>query len=355
MDVMIMADGTVINPNGGGDAFDFITGSNLSDILAVGNNTITVALRNYNKASDAGGFSLRMDLDYEYSTGACEVVDSCVSDSSWMLSTVVTTATANSYPWPGVSSVPAEGTFTLPVQLGQPYPWTHLYTVPGSEVIKSGSGVTYYLKTFELTDNVDINCRFRAFMDDNMQIFINGHWIVREDGMGPGNWRTANHDILLMGDGTIHNGYLGGDPFGYVTSADMDTILQTGMNTLVVAIRNRSSRPDRGGFSFRMDMDKGGVGVIKKSAKATAPSAIEPLWIEAYPNPAKSWINVKVDNAVVESGGQLFVIDLNGKVLQQLDIDTTEVQVNLENYSAGIYLLKVESGAKSHTVKVIRE
>ena len=45
-----------------------------------------------------------------------------VSDSAWTLSTVVTVETSNNYPWPGAAAyLPHDSTFTLPVEVGQPY------------------------------------------------------------------------------------------------------------------------------------------------------------------------------------------------------------------------------------------
>jgi hypothetical protein len=349
-----LANGTVANPSGGNDPFSVTTFSSLGDLFVSGMNTITVVVRNYAKSTDRGGFSLNMDISYSYQTGVCDVLDSCVSDSSWSLSTVVTTATSNSYPWPGVGSVPAAGTFTLPVDVGQPYPWTHLYTVPGSEVIKALSGVTYYRKTFELTDNIGVNTRFRMFMDDNVEIFINGKLLAREEGMGPANWRTVNHDILFKGDGTVNNGHMGGDAFDYVAAVDLDTVLKMGVNDIVLAIRNRTSRRDVGGFSFRMDMDKGGQGVIKKSAGAVLVREQNQLLTNVYPNPTTSWVNVVIPNYTSKTTGAIAVLDINGKVLESAPIDNAEVQINLEDYASGIYFIKVNSNGAAHTEKVFK-
>ncbi len=354
-DAMFMANGTIVSPNAGGEGFSFTTFSNLSDLFTPGMNTITVAVRNYAKSTDRGGFSLLVDLDYSYQTGNCDALDSCVSDSSWKLSTVVTTATSNSYPWPGVGSVPATATFTLPVVVGQPYPWTHLYTVPGSEVISALSGVTYYRKTFELTDHIGVNTRIRMFMDDDVEVFINGNLLVREDGMGKENWRTANHDILFKSDGTVDNGHMGGDAFDYVGTVDMDTVLKPGANDIVLAIRNRTSKPDLGGFSFRMDMDKGGAPVIKKSSGFTRESAVVELVAKVYPNPTADWINVVIPAFTSETVGEVVLVDINGRVLESLDIDNDEMQMDMSAYASGIYFVKVNTNGVIHTAKVFKK
>lgn len=273
-----------------------------------------------------------------------------VSDSSWRKSTVVTTATSNSYPWPGVSTIPAEATFTVPVTVGQPYPWEHLYTVSGSEVITATPGVTYYRSTFELANPVGIEARFRMFVDDDMQIFINGKWIALEDGMGPQNWRTENHDLLFAGGGYI-NGFMGGDPFDAVTSADLDTVFVAGTNSLVLAIRNRTSKPDYGGFSFRMDLDRGAVA----GKKSVGTSVVAAGSLVIFPNPTKNKIMVSIGGvpANVEQS-ELLLLDLSGRLLERHSMQS-EIQLDLSSYSSGVYLLKVTSGTKIYTQKVVKE
>lgn len=287
--------------------------------------------------------------------GGVGTLDSCVSDASWMLSTVTTVATSNSYPWPGVGSFPSLATFTDPVVVGQPYPWEHLYTVPGSEVISSLSGVTYYLKTFELADHTDVNTRIRMFMDDDVEIFINGHWLALEDGMGKVNWRTANHDILFKDDGTVDNGHMLGDPFDHHATPDMDTVLKTGMNTLVLAIRNRTSKPDKGGFSFRMDMDKDGLPVLKKATVVNKTlSSNESNVIRVYPNPASSWVNVVIDENATLGDNKLLLLDLSGKMIESYDLQSHETQLNLDALPSGVYIVRFISDEDLHSSKIFK-
>ena len=280
---------------------------------------------------------------------------SLVSDSTWRLSTVVTTATANSYPWPGVMSTPATPTFTLPVDVNQPYPWEHLYTVAGSEVITAQSGVTYYRKTFDLVDPAGIQARFRVFVDDNMEIFINGHWIALEDDMGQYNWRTVNHDLLFNGDGTSTNGNAGGDAFDYVTGADMDTVFKAGTNEIILAIRNRTSKPDLGGFSFRMDLDKGAVKKAGSVARSTNNVVTADSKLIIFPNPTSGNITVALNHtAQTTTEGTVTVFDFSGKQIISQSI-YSETELNLNSLPAGVYLVKVTSGVETFTQKVIKQ
>lgn len=282
-----------------------------------------------------------------------------VSDSAWSLSTVVTVATSNSYPWPGAAPyLPHDSTFTLPALVGQPYPWVHLYTVEGSEVIKSGSGVTYYRYEFELTEHQALNARFRMFVDDDMQIFINRHEIALEDGMGPQNWRTANHDILFHDNGTVDNGYNGGDPFDSYTAQNLDNIFVTGANDIILAIRNRTSRPDHGGFSFRMDLDKAGEGVIVKKEGDAFLDEQTLAGINVYPNPASDHLSVLMKNANPEYKYTITVSDLSGKMMELTSASGNQLQatwsLDVSGLAAGVYFIKVDSGSQSVVERFIK-
>ncbi len=277
-----------------------------------------------------------------------------VSDSAWTLSTEVTMATSNSYPWPGVAAyLPHDSTFTLPVEVGQPYSWTHLYPVMGSEVITARSGVTYYRYEFELTEHQALNARFRMFVDDNMQIFVNRHEVALEEDMGKMNWRTANHDILFNDNGIVENGYLGGDPFDTFTSADLDTVFKTGANDIILAIRNRTSKPDLGGFSFRLDLDKAGKGVIVKKDFDSESYRDDVKGFVLYPNPTQAMCTLALsfENLV---GAAVNVYDFSGTLMDKLSLTGQEMEINLGDYPSGVYLIRVSYGHKTYTQKLIK-
>ncbi len=292
--------------------------------------------------------------------GAKEYTSSIVSDGSWSLSSVVTTATANSYPWPGVGSVPAANTFTLPVELSQPYSFVSISTVDSTEVVKAESGVTYYRKEFNLSDNTGLNVRFRMFVDDNMQIFVNGQWVALEDDMGPENFRTANHDLLIKADNSVINGNMGGDAFDYVTNVTMDNIFQVGMNEIVLAIRNRTSKPDLGGFSFRMDIDKNGNNVIEKSGEAKAPAVSSnpsALSADIYPNPTSGIINIAPSQLDLSKEVEVAIFDMSGHVVMHKSYTYNNISdmlsMNLNGLAKGVYSIKVSNGNESIVKRVV--
>ncbi len=331
----------------------------LGDSLFVGGNWQTLPGIYTDTATAASGCdSLLITTLYFRSDLVCNLDTTekmlyIVSDSAWTLSTVVTAATSNSYPWPGVNGlVPHDSTFVLPAEVGQPYPWNHLYTVMGSEVIKAYSGVTYYRYEFELTEHQALNARFRMFVDDNMQIFINRQEVALEENLGKMNWRTANHDILFNDDGTVDNGYLGGDAFDTYTAVSPDSIFVKGNNDIILAIRNRTSKLDKGGFSFRMDLDKAGEAVIVKK-EASAGSGINSVpSFDLYPNPVVNQLSLVMESAISDVDYTVTITDVSGRVLSIVSQSGSELQatstINVSGYASGVYLVKVNSG--THTV-----
>lgn len=356
-DADLQADGTIVNPNGGGEAFSSVTFSELDDIFVTGVNSLTLAVRNYAKPSDKGGFSFRMDLDYLIKSADCDVLDSCVSDSSWEKSTVVTPSNFSGF-WGGVSSLPATATYTLNAMEGQPYGFHSIDSVPGARTIKTENNITYFRKEFTMLDNTGVDSRFRMTVDDGMEIYINGKLIAREENVPVGNRKLPGHDLNFVAGGPVFvNGFAGGDPFDFVSAVDLDTVFIAGLNEIVLAVRNFSKVGDKGGFSFRMDLTKGGVSVVKKSNDNVAAQVFAEveLPMQLYPNPTSSLINLIVKEDVGVADGEVYVLDLNGRVLQQHTFNTQEVQLNLDGYSSGIYLIKVNAGGKTHTAKVLKQ
>ena len=74
--------------------------------------------------------------------------------------------------------------------------------------------------------------------------------------------------------------------------------------------------------------------------------------VSVYPNPAKSQINVKVDATLI--GSIYIVFDNHGKKVLSGKINSENTIVELENLSAGVYLLNIGENLKQ-TFKVIKE
>lgn len=344
----------------GNQTFDYISAPLMDTVFKEGVNTIEVALRNFQGVNNKGGFSLMFDA--WVSCPEVMTVDSCVSDSSWMKSTVVTTATANKFPWPGVDSLPADATFSLPAEIGQPYPWFSIPSVPGSLPIRSDSYVTYFRKEFELIDHTGLNLRFQAYFDDNIEVYINGHMLMREqDIFGTSNFSGPWHDILFKADGTVDNGYSGGDAYDVVSTVDLDTVLLSGVNSLTVVLRNRKPM-DKGGFSFRMDADKAGAPVLVKKKSTVDSKQIRPVISEdfkmhLYPNPTRGNVLLALPARSDIENVSLMMTDMQGRVLLKQDLRMSEVSImelDLSSYTQGVYFLQLSGDGHQDIQRIVK-
>jgi hypothetical protein len=79
--------------------------------------------------------------------------------------------------------------------------------------------------------------------------------------------------------------------------------------------------------------------------------------IRISPNPAKDVAYISFDNSVFQNNVTLTVSDMTGRSIQQnkvhLDMGANNIQLNLENISAGMYLVNITNGKESATQKIV--
>lgn len=73
--------------------------------------------------------------------------------------------------------------------------------------------------------------------------------------------------------------------------------------------------------------------------------------IAIYPNPVSGNLNITAD----ESISQVWIFDISGKLLQSVKSDSPMLSIDFSDFSKGIYLLKVETGHRTATQKIIRQ
>lgn len=75
--------------------------------------------------------------------------------------------------------------------------------------------------------------------------------------------------------------------------------------------------------------------------------------IEAIPNPVVTYTNVIIGYDFNE--GTATLVDMTGRILQQLKINSRTVPVDLSRYSDGVYIINVKTDVKTESVKVIKQ
>lgn len=221
------------------------------------------------------------------------------SDTSWRESTVLDMVSNNTFPWTGTASIPAANTFTNNVTLGQPYnrTWTHIAAIPGTEIIRCGNYVRYYRNTINLSSASSATGHFRVRVDDDMEIYINGTLVAGEYSGNAENYKGVAHELYYDANGAT-NGYNGGDAFDSVYVSDLSTVLQSGTNEVILAVRNKKGS-DEGGFTFLMDISTaGGVPVTLTATDVNGNSASATANVTVLDTVSPSITNMPTDMTV---------------------------------------------------------
>ena len=71
--------------------------------------------------------------------------------------------------------------------------------------------------------------------------------------------------------------------------------------------------------------------------------------IEIYPNPVTDWLTIKLGEESIKK--EVSIVDLTGRQMVQKEVYGSEAQVNVVDYSQGIYLLKVSSSTTTRIIK----
>ncbi len=271
------------------------------------------------------------------------------TDASWMQSTVMQQSNLSGN-WNGVSSLPASSTFTDPVTPGQPYGFPSINEIGGTQVLQVNNNITFLRTTFNLSSTSNVEARLLTTVDDQADIYINGQRVVLITSFGRQNFKFPAHDIKFEGNGTVNNGFMGGDSYDVVTMSNIGSILQTGQNELIVAVRNLSKASDRGGLSFRMDINCGNQAVNPKSAPV---ASLDAPSIHIFPNPTSSKVNITTELAIEE----VRVFDFSGKMIFSNVYDAEKTaQIDLANFANGIYFIEVaELGGETTVKKIVKE
>lgn len=355
--LLLLQNGDQDNGHNGEMAFDLVNNYRLDSIVVAGENELVIALRNAPQTTDKGGFTFRMELK----TGEAympELTGYIVSDVEWQKSTSTTTG-GTFYIWDGTHSLPAENTYTEDAQMGQPYGWYSTEEVDGSFAIKTGSDVTYHRRRFTIVDSADVNVRLRSTFDEGVMIYINDVLVAADYTSDPANRALAAHDVMFVAGGAITNGNAGGDMFEQVENVDFNNILRNGDNYITVVLRNKTNT-DKGGFSLRLDLDKAGNPVIRKSSTtggsetSVAEEALE-LNFDVYPNPTDGIVYIDLEESA-SADNEVHVLDLNGKVIFKralINPATGMMDVDLSHLPSGMYIIRLKSGDKEYLGKRI--
>ena len=131
----------------------------------------------------------------------------------------------------------------------------------------------------------------------------------------------------------------------------------TNANNPINLPTQNSSTPTPSSTSLAPPLGAGGLGlgldfrVVKLRDKDKKP--VVRVRVEAAPNPTTAFTNIVIGYEF--ASGTATVADIAGHILQQFDIKTRTVPIDLESYPEGIYIVNIATNVSSDGVEVIKK
>ena len=151
-------------------------------------------------------------------------------------------------------------------------------------------------------------------------------------------------------------------------STDFTSNITSGCTPLVVQFTDQSTG---GPTQWRWELGNGTISFLQNPSTtyfipgtynvklvirnaSGADSIIKNQYITVYPNPVKHILTVKI-NGNINGQGQLQLAAITGKVLTTYTVDAGEQQIDMSQYSAGVYMLKYADEHGVSTMRVTKE
>jgi hypothetical protein len=98
------------------------------------------------------------------------------------------------------------------------------------------------------------------------------------------------------------------------------------------------------------------VAIVRSSRMALSEAPRFPLVVEAYPNPTRNNLTIRVNQALSQDA-QLRVVDVLGSEVhfQELKPQDTEVNLSVRAWASGVYVVSVEAQGERASVRVHKD
>ncbi|BAO56399.1 T9SS type A sorting domain-containing protein [Nonlabens marinus] len=146
--------------------------------------------------------------------------------------------------------------------------------------------------------------------------------------------------------------------------ASLGPLQDNGGNTFTHALMNGTRAQDAGEPGNNLTDQRGepvfgpsrDIGSYEAQATLSTDYVNQALaGLRLYPNPSRNGgVNLDLPNSLVVKASYK-VMDMTGKMVAQAPLQTGSNQLQLENLSTGIYIVRVNAGNQSHSLKLIRE
>ncbi len=160
-------------------------------------------------------------------------------------------------------------------------------------------------------------------------------------------WLSGNDTLFCMNNGNSVIPLAGGDPFGgyYTGVAVSGNILYVNnlgyyniMDTITYTVSVNGCNASASDILLAVECE--GINEVNANTLFTL-----------YPNPAKDYVTIETDLSAL--GGTLQITDVTGRTLDRLQVTSSKLQVNTNQFSAGIYFVKLsDKQGRNATMKL---
>lgn len=302
-----------------------------------------------------------------------------VSDGSWTESHWVNQSGAGGYPWQAPDTLPADNSFQQSVNLGQPYSYHRVDSIPGTRLIETGNYLRYFRKTFTLEHYPVAALRSWHIADDNLAIFINGHLLSFENDQVHPGFGDALHGFEVSASGQVKDSLQGSTPMGYFHALPLSEIFRPGENQITIAAHNYNNP---GAFSFKLELfqnaletqliaedaqglrDSTAVTVVlngpdslscpQQGKRGRRPKENQASEMQVFPNPASQVLQVRLP-ATQRQSAELQLFAPNGQLLQRRAVEgQRQHQLDIAPLPPGVYLLKLSGIEEPHQQSFVK-
>lgn len=175
---------------------------------------------------------------------------------------------------------------------------------------------------------------------------------------------ASNTSVFLASKSTTFTNKYGFAPFGEFTrnlsNSNQDLVLADGFGTTIDRVHYYDATPwpnaDGNGYYLRLiDVNSDNSLALNWEASnenllSNADFEINDA-IQIYPNPTKNRMAIKT----IKPFSQIQLIDVQGRVIATVYKNSNEIEIDMNNFSDGIYLIKIISENKIETRKIIKQ
>lgn len=182
-----------------------------------------------------------------------------------------------------------------------------------------------------------------------------------DDLTGAFNWNnatmdpidnTGSHLATAVAADPFGNSFISGgfrNAMGYLSGLPSSGNLFTPTSSASFTMRVQSSTG--GAMQMPGSGTVEGDDVISHFESVSSSSEFE---ITTYPNPVNDLVNVRIAGFDANENGRLTVLNLDGKVVTDVQLKAGQTDLDFSNLDAGVYLIQVVNGSKTAVQRVVK-